>query len=115
MPSKTEFEKLIAKPFPVNISLEAPRITFIISDLDQDPTKMEDAFRDFLAKTFSEDLDVSFKRQGAGQWRQSGFGMSMNPTPPPTIVPAKIKWNLSSFESQEANGKWVVTIKVPLF
>lgn len=102
------FENLIANPFPVSISLDAPRIVFVISDLKEDPGAMEEDFRSFLAKTFQEEMIITLKRI-------AGFFEKWDTTTSPTILPAKIKWNLATFESHEANGVWTVTIKVPLF
>src|SRR5262245_14347176 len=106
MPSK-EFNDLMQKSHQVAITLDAPRLVFVISDLQEDPTKLEDEFREFLSKTFAEELDLSFKRKSA-------FFVSMA-TAPPTLLPAKIKWNLASFEAEHLNNRWIVTIKVPLF
>lgn len=100
-----EFEKLIRKPLPVNIALDAPSLNFTISDLEEDPEKFEEQFKEYLEKIFTETVQISFQRAPI----QAILGQ-------PQIVqlPAKIKWSLATFEFSHSNEKWIAKIKVPL-
>ena len=97
---KDKFDELLVKPFPVNISLNAPALLFQIADIQtKDPVIFEDLFKQFLKTTFKEDLNFIFA-QNHDQGK---------------VVPAKIKWSLAAFSYVQANQTWTVSITVPLF
>jgi len=100
---QVELDKEITQ---INAGLESPKLTFTIADLKEDPSEFETELVDFLRRHSGDEINLTGK--------QGIFHSLGGPSQQKMNFSAKLKWSLASFETIAANGKYTVTVKVPI-